>query len=142
MLRAIIVAVALALAPASVLACSPGGLEVELKFVGRQASLTATEVLKAANWYADTRRYYPSGGTYAIFLYAKPSLGLPHGLAKERAAWLRNLLGSWGVSPEKIEIGVMDFEGALPERANLAGLILDPACPHVCCPGLTPQKED
>ncbi|MDF3833619.1 hypothetical protein P3W85_11760 [Cupriavidus basilensis] len=128
-------------------ACSLGFIEHEAAFQGGRADLSAGEILRLADWRAELRRSVPNGGRYSVYVRQNASVGVSAGLAEQRRRYLMSTLSNLGIRTDDLDVSIVRrfSEDLKPSKellrlTNLAYVLIDPRCPHPCCPG--PQPID
>ncbi|WP_420992292.1 hypothetical protein ACKI2N_030575 [Cupriavidus sp. 30B13] len=128
-----------------VMGCSLGFIEHELVFQEGRADLSGQEVLRLAEWRAELRRWIPNGGKYSVYVRQNASVGVSAELAEQRRRFLISMLSNLGVAHDDFDVSVarrfsedLEPSAELLRITNLAYVLIDPRCPHPCCPGPQP----
>lgn len=127
--------------------CTLGYVDYEPVFSNGRSDLSASEVLRLANWRAQLRLWLPSGGKYLVYVRQNARVGVSAKLAEQRRKNLLSTLSNMGIDKVDIEeSAVRRFrDGLRPGQelrhlTNVAEISIIPRCPHPCCPG--PQPID
>lgn len=135
-------------------ACRPAYMEFSPVFDRGASQLSADEIRRLLDWRQKTRTAFPNGGDYVVEVQASKIVGAPEVLAKQRLQYLMRLLKNVGVPQNDV------FEAAVRQRdigkvavndkqamekaslyINTAFIVINPRCPHACCPGPEPISK-
>lgn len=120
--------------------CKPPDIEYEPKFQPGSATLTASEIIRLAEWHLETQEYRAGFKAY-ITVWQNDYAGISHRLAQLRGEALKKILVDIGVPSNDIAEPKIRENGQRLKKAdaeqffNRQSINIEPRCPHVCCDG-------